>query len=514
MALIDPIMVAVVALATLSAVLCLSGIFFPLGTHADEPVKVQMVLAGPYNYYHPLLMIELARAANSFLGLTDPQSVAELGRSVSAVAYGVLVVATFTLARKVLPATAAFAAIAAAMVTPLITIHARYFKEDIYVAPFVVLALVALIEMLRAPTHNRAIALGAAIGLAGSAKYVGGLLLLPYALIVTIIFGRAAAIDARLMHAGITALTAVVLFGLVEVPGFFAADQFLADLTVQFHHAANGHFDIALPIALTRGFFHLRESLWRELGPPLTIISLLGVVTPFIATGERRRPLAVIVGFALVWYLAHEISPLKPAPDFARYMVPLATLLVILAASFVNELAERYRAGMGSAMASAAVVIAAIPACWLSLCVNVAVADDPRRLLPSIVATATGPVAVDGYAGYAGGTFVAQRDVLPSAADTTILVTSNLNYDRYNRYGAGPEQSEKTRAVAHFYAQALTLPRLDVSNGRPNLAFFNPRTTIVAMDGKAERLVPIAKMIQAIAPSLTVRWNVRPAAAM
>jgi len=39
MALIDPIMVAVVALATLSAVLCLSGIFFPWVRMRMNPSK-------------------------------------------------------------------------------------------------------------------------------------------------------------------------------------------------------------------------------------------------------------------------------------------------------------------------------------------------------------------------------------------------------------------------------------------------------------------------------------------
>jgi len=58
-----------------------------------------------------------------------------------------LVFATFKLARLVLPDLPALAAAAAA--TPLVTVHARLFKEDIFVSAFLVLALAALIRLLQ-----------------------------------------------------------------------------------------------------------------------------------------------------------------------------------------------------------------------------------------------------------------------------------------------------------------------------------------------------------------------------
>ena len=53
-------------------------------------------------------------------------------------------------------------------------------------------------------------------------------------------------------------------------------------------------------------------------------------------------PLALIASFAVLWYVVHESAPLKPYPDFSRYMVPLAPLLAILATSFVYELSSRW----------------------------------------------------------------------------------------------------------------------------------------------------------------------------
>jgi hypothetical protein len=296
------------------------------------------------------------------------------------------------------------------------------------------------------------------------------------------------------------------VFGIIEVPAVLAGYKFLSDLWGESIHAVRGHV-IALPITLTWGTFHLRESLWPGLGPLLTILGLIGLSAPLFASPERRQPLAVIAGFVFIWYLSHELSPLKPYPDFARYMVPLAPLLVILGAASIHEWTERYRPGAGAMGSIVALFVAAIPAWWISLSINVRAYDDPRRLLPEIMAISNGHVVVDSYAGYQVAPFLSQRDVLPTAADTRIVVTSSFNYVRYQRYGALPQQSAKTRSVARFYAQILAMPRLDVSNGHPSFGFFNPTTTIIAMDGNMERLLPIAKMIKRIAPSMIVQSN-------
>jgi 4-amino-4-deoxy-L-arabinose transferase-like glycosyltransferase len=95
-----------------------------------------------------------------------------------AVAGGVLVFATFSLARLVLPVLPSLAATVAAAATPLFTVHARIFKEDIFVAAFLVLALTALIRLLQEPAPHRAILLGFLAGLAAGSKYIGVLVLL------------------------------------------------------------------------------------------------------------------------------------------------------------------------------------------------------------------------------------------------------------------------------------------------------------------------------------------------
>jgi hypothetical protein len=140
------------------------------------------------------------------------------------------------------------------------------------------------------------------------------------------------------------------------------------------------------------------------------VLGVLGLAAPFLAPLGRRQPLAVMAEFSVGWYFAHEISPLKPYPDFARYMVPLAPILLILGAASINESLERYRAGTGAIVATLALLAAAVPAAWISLRINVRADDDPRRLLREIVANAPNGIAVDGYAAYGQAPFLAELD--------------------------------------------------------------------------------------------------------
>ena len=173
-------LILALAIAAIFAGVLLGTIDFPLRTHADEPSKVQAVITLKNSYAHPVLMLELARAANALAGLTNPQAVAELGRAIAVLAGAASVVVTFLLAREVLPVPAALAAAAATAVTPLVAMHSRYLKEDIFVLLFILLSLFALIRTLKSPTTLHVLLLGTAIGLAAAAKYVA-VILLPFA---------------------------------------------------------------------------------------------------------------------------------------------------------------------------------------------------------------------------------------------------------------------------------------------------------------------------------------------
>jgi hypothetical protein len=112
--------VLAITIAALFVSVLLNTIAFPRGTHPDEIAKVKLILSGDNSFAHPILMLELARAANALAGLTDPQSIVELGRACAVLAGGLAVFASFLLAREVLPASAALAATIAMAVVPLV----------------------------------------------------------------------------------------------------------------------------------------------------------------------------------------------------------------------------------------------------------------------------------------------------------------------------------------------------------------------------------------------------------
>lgn len=489
-------MVAAFALAAISVVVTARNIDFPLGTLVDEYAKLH-AMAGHANFYHPLLMPELAQVANLVIQAKDPQALVEVGRLCAAFAGGLLVLATFGLARLVLPDLPALAAAAATAVTPLVTVHARLFKEDIFVAPFLILALMALIRLLQAPTNGRALLLGVLLGLAAGAKYVGAVLL-PFALAAILLVPSPEVSKWKRRPLLVTAV-ALVVFRLVEIPGFHRLVRLRRGFQFEWTHMANGH-DIALPLTKTFGVFHLSQSLWSGLGPPLLALGLLGLGAPLLATRERRLPLAIIAAFSILWYVIHEAAPLKPYPDFPRYMLPLAALLPILAASLVYELCARFD-GRG-VTAAAAVLVAAAPALWVSLRTNMPDVD-PRDVVPPIVQATGARVAIDRYGRRNARLPILGRTLTPpTALDIDVLITSNFTYDRYDNYAARAEADKLLGGP--FYLSLAALPHLDISNGRPSLGYFNPVLRVVALDGRLDRLQQIAEAIHAEAPSLTV----------
>ncbi len=348
---------AAILLAAISVAVTLHLIDYPLGAAWDELVKLRGVSTGRYRYYHPLFMIDLAQAAALVAQPTDLLSLAQLVRIISALAGGVMVFATFMLARLVLPALPSLATAAATAATPLFVVHARIFKEDIFVAAFLLLALATLIRLLQEPAPYRAILLGLLIGCAAGSKYIGALIL-PFA-ILAIVLVPTPGPERRALRVGTVSAVSIGTFLLIMLPAIRRLNRWRVGVNFELTHSIQGH-DVPLPLRVTWGLFHLRESLWPGIGTPLLALGLLGLAAPFVAARERRMPLALIATFAVVWYAVHEATPLKPFPDFARYMLPLVPLLLILGASFIYELAARWdRRGI---LAAIVLVLAAVPA--------------------------------------------------------------------------------------------------------------------------------------------------------
>ena len=485
------------ALAAAFAAILLGAIDFPLGTHADEGSKVRGILTYENNYAHPVLMLELVHAANAIAGVADHQSVAELGRAIAVLAGAASIFVAFLLAREALPAPAALAA-AAAAVTPLVAMHARYLKEDIFVLLFILLSLLALIRTLKLPTRAHIVLLGLAVGLAAAAKYVA-IVLLPFAMAVLLLGLSGLDRRARLKLASQVALVVLAAFALIHAEVLWEFPRFASSVYGNVRHAEAGD-SVRAPLMLTYGLFHLRQSLLPGLGAPLTILGILGFAAPFLAPPARRQPLLVIAAFAALWLVAHELSPLKPYPNFHRYMVPVAPLLVILGTAVIYELARRRFPAWSGVVAALVILAAAAPALYASLRIVGPPREDLRRLVPPVVLKDTPDAGFDHYTRFGGRGGQQAAHGRPPPEPTALLVTSSLVYDRYVGLGAADMQPHETRGRANYFAQ----PYLEVSNGRPAFAFFNPVFRIVALDGDAEHLQRLAAKLRRQYPNLSV----------
>ena len=487
--------IAALLVAGASVAATLHTIDFPLGTIGDELAKVS-AMQGDGNFLRPLFMVHLARGADFLVGASEPQALVEVGRVCAAIFGGVLIFATFLLACMVLPAWIAVVAAAVTAATPLVTMHARIFKEDVFVATFLVLALFALIRLLQTPTPLRAALLGVLIGFATGSKYIGAVLL-PFALIAIFVLRSRIGSDWR-RQALFVVGSAGLVFLLIESPAFFAIVQAKDNVSYELRHVVVGH-DVPLPVTLTYGVFHLSQSLWSGLGWPLLVLGLVGFAAPFFASPDRVMPLAVIASFSVLWYGLHELSPLKPYPDFARYMLPLASLLPMLGISLLYELlAPRDRLGV---VAAAVALLAALPALATSLRVNGAAAD-PRAVVLPIVSANQFRAEFDRYATYdTTGRIFGRLGNPPDYPATDLVVTANFAYDRFFSYAVRSLGLRGTR----YYQKLAGLPRLDVTNGKPALGYFNPTLRVVAVDGKVDTLRTLAERISADAPSLSFR---------
>lgn len=179
-------MLALGAVVLFAATLWLDtrGNGFPFFYHPDEPDKVDQLITGKWNFHHPLLMLGTAELAKKALGVPDrEQRLVVLGRWCSACFAAIGVVALALLAwRERGPC--GFWIVGLLLLTQHQVFElAHYFKEDTALFFAMALAFLALHIHHRKPRAGSALFAGAMCGLCVAAKYLGGVMLIPAAVI-------------------------------------------------------------------------------------------------------------------------------------------------------------------------------------------------------------------------------------------------------------------------------------------------------------------------------------------
>jgi hypothetical protein len=165
--------IAALLLAAISVMVTLSLIDYPLGVAWDELVKLVGVSKGRYAYYSVHDRFGARRGAR---GAAARSAIWSACLAFWPAASWCSPPSTFR--GSCSPTCRPWRRRRPPLWALLFIVHARLFKEDIFVAAFLVLALAALIRLLREPAPHRAILLGLLAGLAAGSKYIGLLILL------------------------------------------------------------------------------------------------------------------------------------------------------------------------------------------------------------------------------------------------------------------------------------------------------------------------------------------------
>lgn len=456
---------------------------FPLGYHPDEVKKVDFIQNGTQDFYHPILLLQSVRGANGILRITDPQKIAELGRLISALAGVVMVGATFFLAKRLMPPAWALLASAMTAACPLIAVHAHYLKEDLLFTCFAMLTLLQLLRTLDAPKASQFVLLGILLGLAASSKYVGALLI-PLCLIAPCILpdGTKAKYFKGLIVSGILALTT---FLTINYPLLSDPALFLRGVDYEFHHAVQGH-DYLAPIPISPFDFWFGFHFLYSLIPGIGFITaLLGALYTFSVIFSWRKSSQdekILSLFILLFYFAAELSPLKPFPDFMRYMIPVVPPLAIFACQACRFLFRGKRILPAIGLTSFLLAAAGYSA-WNTISLVKNMSHDTRDISTLWMMEHEGEYLAERYTGKN------QSNRYRTLADTNIekaqaegikyLIISSFVYDRIVFAKTLPHHDPAIDAILNDYHRLLTYPYIEIKSDTPSYAFTNPTIKII-----------------------------------
>jgi hypothetical protein len=374
----------------------------PSHYHPDESAKawiIQNLFVGKFRGYlsHPGLLLDsvaFAAAIRRALGLPiEVNDVLLTGRWVVALIGALSVWPMAALATMLFGRRAGALAAAMLAVAPLHVVHSRYYKEDVWLAFWILVSLVGLAGWLRAqgmtvasrPSGEAPGARGgsrrwlllavAAGGLAMGSKYVGivviGMVLLAWK--------RHSGKSWR--QAWPLAALALALFVLVTPELFNPASYRVKGLGYEIAHGVKGKgfpklFFVQWP---DLGFYFLFHGLGWGLSWPLTLLGCVGIVLGWRARKERPDIGWTAIA-AVTWYVVAELTPLKRGGDAERYVLPCVPLWGIMAAGVIAcwRPARAWRWRLSPAAWRWAPLLLVFPLAH-SVALSASIADDTRQ---------------------------------------------------------------------------------------------------------------------------------------
>lgn len=469
---------ALAAVLLLAAVLNFTHAAFPFELHPDEGTKVGFIRTGTQDFKHPLLLLQVVRGMKRLAPTDDPQRIATMGRTVSAVAGLALLIFAHALFRRSLGGWWALLGTLLLAVAPIVVVHAHYFKEDVLLTAGCLAALVALCRCV----EHRPVAtleLGVAIGLACAAHYKGTLLVaLCLAAPALAPVGSWRGWYGRMAAAlGIAA----VVFAVVNLPMLYDPWTALAGARFEAWHAASGHH-VTVGGPAEGSAFHLRNSLLPGLTAIVMVLAAVGALVA-LRTWQAAVPATrLVLGFGALAYLVVELAPLKPFPGYMRYVLPAVPAFVLAACLGLRATTAELRArSLGWLSAMVMVAVVAMPA-MRSVGLVRHLDDDSRTRADAWLAAHGAHAMRELYAGRpVDRVSITDVDLAEArAAGITHLVASSFIYERIARGAAlAPGASGLVHEYAERYRRLFTRPYVEIPPTYMSFAFSDPTIRIV-----------------------------------
>ena len=121
---------------------------------------------------------------------------------------------------------------------------------------------------------------------------------------------------------------------LLSTPGYLTDHKlFMSEFLFEVQHSKTGHEYVFTDTA-SAFIYHVTHSLWVGMGPPLCVISLVGLA---LGLWRRNRADLLMAAVVLPYYLVIGMAQIK----FMRYVIPLLPFLCIWAARLAFEAVAR-----------------------------------------------------------------------------------------------------------------------------------------------------------------------------
>ncbi len=262
--------------------------------------------------------------------IVDPTPVYYAGRLISVVFGAGTVWMAWLVARRFNPEYSRVVSVAAALLVSVNTYfisRSHLVDVDVPLTFFVMLVFWLLLRLHENPTLVRYIAAGAAIGLAASTKYTGGMLLLP---LIAVYIGLRVSRDKKKSyqpwwHPATAVLAAIAAFLLTSPFVLIDWATFVQHFGFERDHMQLGHFGLG---EVSSTGFYARALAGNLLGWPAILLAVYGFIAGY-------RMAAVMVAAFVLPYLVAVTSWSMHAE---RYLLPVVPPLLVFAAIAIGRL--------------------------------------------------------------------------------------------------------------------------------------------------------------------------------